>query len=60
MKSSKFKRKKKMAMIGLAISSGPLNTSLFVQSVQFTSVPCSNILRKQYNNFLKHAMHAIL
>ena len=37
-------------MVGLAISSRPLNTPLRIQSVQFASDPCSNTPRKQFNN----------
>ena len=43
-------------MIGLALSSRPLSTSLRIQSLQFTSAPCSNTPRNQFNNF-KHAKH---
>ena len=42
-------------MIGLAISCRPLNTSLHIQSLQFTSAPCSNTPRKQSNK-LKHTI----
>ena len=42
-------------MIDSAISCDPLNTSLYIQSLQFTNALCSNIPRKQINNF-KHAI----
>ena len=42
-------------MIDLTISCCPLNTSLHIQSLKFTSAPWSNIPTKQLHNF-KHTI----
>ena len=53
-------------MIDLTISCCPLNASLHILILQFTTAPWSNILKKEFNEirhlmkYAKHAKHAIL